>query len=124
MNIYFFVAALLSIINLLLHFFAGGKDIARPLLEANCIPDEVKYVQYFCWHITTLSLLFLAASFGYSALYPDSLAIVIATTALSGGIAILGISMPLRVGLSYKQMPQGWLFLPVTIVPIFGIFSQ
>ena len=48
MNTYFAIAAAFAVFNAGLHFFLGGKTIARLLLEATSLDDKVRCVQYFC----------------------------------------------------------------------------
>lgn len=121
MNIYFAIAGFLSVFNAGLHFFAGGKSIARPLLDATSLTEEVRYVLYFCWHIATLALLAQAILFGVAAIMPDQASLAVTGTALAGAIALLGISIPLFVKTSYKTVPQGWLFVPVTLLGLAGL---
>ena len=120
-NKYYLTSAALSAFILLVHFFAGGDSIAKPFLENVNITDEVKFVQYFCWHIATLSILFLAVSFAYCAWNSRNVAMAVSTTAFTGSISILGIVMAPLVGISYELMPQGFLFVPMTILGFMGI---
>ncbi len=123
MNTYLAIAAVCSLFVTGLHFFLGGKEIARPLLEAKTLPNNVRCVQYFCWHITTLSLLLQAILFGIAAAYPTELSLAIVASALAGSIAVLGILMPLALKISYKTMPQGWLFVPIAVLGLAGILA-
>lgn len=123
MNAYFAIAAVFSMFVTGLHFFLGGKRIARPLLDTKTLPNDVRCVQYFCWHITTLSLLLQAILFGIAAGYPAEMSLAIVATAFAGSIAVLGISMPPVLKIGYKTMPQGWLFVPVTALGLAGILA-
>jgi hypothetical protein len=123
MNTYFAIAAVFSLFVSGLHFFLGGKRIARPLLDAKMVPDNVRCVQYFCWHITTLSLLLQAILFGIAAAYPAEVSLAIVATAFAGGIAVLGILMPPALKIGYKTMPQGLLFVPITALGLAGILA-
>jgi hypothetical protein len=123
MNTYFAIAAVLSLFVTGLHFFLGGKRIARPLLDAKMLPDNVRCVQYFCWHITTLSLLLQAILFGIAASYPAEISLAIVATALAGSISVLGILIPSTLKIGYKTKPQGLLFVPVTALGWAGILA-
>ncbi len=122
MNVLFVCAAALSTFNTGLHFFAGGKAIARPLLSAAELPDGDRYVQYFCWHIATLTLGFQAVLFGVAASAPDYLSFAIIGTAMAASVGLLGLVLPLVLKISYRVMPQGWLFVPVTALGLAGLF--
>ncbi|MEM1050113.1 MAG: hypothetical protein AAGL24_28415 [Pseudomonadota bacterium] len=121
MNIFLVLAAGLSAFNTGLHLFAGGQAIARPLLEARSLPDTVRCVQYFCWHIATLALALQAAVFGVAAFMPGQAALAIVGTAFAAAIALLGIVLPPVLKISYKTMPQGWLFVPVSALGLAGL---
>ncbi len=121
MNTFLVLAASLSVLNTGLHLFAGGREIARPLLEARSLPDNVRCVQYFCWHIATLALALQAAVFGVAAFMPDQMALAIVGTAFAAAIALLGIVLPPFLKISYKTMPQGWLFVPVSALGLAGL---
>lgn len=123
MNIYFAIAAGLSVFNCLLHTFVGGKQIARPLLEYQGLPKSQKYVLYFCWHISTLALAALVAGFTYAALAPDNPVLALAATVFAGSIALLGVGIPLVFSdVTFKDVPQGWLFVPVTLLGMAGLY--
>jgi len=122
MNTYFAIAAVLSVFNSGLHFFLGGRQIATPLLDAKTLPDEVRCVQYFCWHIATLSLVLQAVVFGVAAFVPSETNLAVVGTAFAAAIGVLGILMPPVLKISYKTMPQGWLFVPVTAFGLAGLF--
>ncbi len=51
-----FTSGLLAGITFLIHLFAGGKDVARPLLDSD-IATEVKLTLYACWHLVSVALL-------------------------------------------------------------------
>ena len=123
MNTYFAIAAVFSLFVTGVHFFLGGKQIARPLLEAKTLPNDVRCVQYFCWHITTLSLLLQAILFGIAAAYPAQLNLAIVAAAFAGSIAALGILMPPALKTGYGTMPQGLLFVPITALGLAGILA-
>lgn len=123
MNAYFLVAAGLSAFNTGLHFFAGGRQIARPLLDATSLSDEVRCVQYFCWHIATLSLVLQTVVFGVAAMDPGQWTLAIVGTGFAAAIGLLGLVIPLMLKIGYRTMPQGWLFVPVTGAGLWGLIA-
>ncbi|RMB08742.1 hypothetical protein [Eilatimonas milleporae] len=122
MNTYFAIAAAFATFNAGLHFFLGGKTIARPLLEATGLPDKVRCVQYFCWHIATLTLILQAVLLGVAAVAPAETGLAIVGTAVAASVGLLGIGMPPFLQIGYGTMPQGWLFVPVTGLGLAGLF--
>ncbi|MEM6409802.1 MAG: hypothetical protein AAF700_15495, partial [Pseudomonadota bacterium] len=59
-NTLFAVAGALAAIWLAVHFFIGGRQIARPLIEAGALPSVVRHTQYLCWHFTTVAIACMA----------------------------------------------------------------
>ena len=122
MNIYLSIAAVLSVGIALLHTFMGGRHIAAPLLAAN-MASTPKYTSYFCWHIVTLTLAGMAVLFGYAAFTPTAVQAGWTAVVLAGSIAALGIVMVPVMKLSYRNHPQGWLFVPVAAIGFWGCLS-
>ena len=38
------------------HLILGGRQIARPLVEAQSLNPVVRHTQYLCWHFTTVAI--------------------------------------------------------------------
>lgn len=125
MNYYFLGAAVLSFTWTAVHIILGGKQIARPLLDSKELHPTAKYVQYYCWHLVSLKIFALGAAFLYSALYPTehTQALSVFAIALATGFAVLGIALVPLVRQTYKDMPQGWLFVPVAVLGILGVLQ-
>ena len=120
MNWYLFAAAVFSFLIFLIHTVLGGREIARPLLQTSGLDPATKYVSYYCWHIVSIVLLANAMMFAAGSWRPDSLDVAWTATFLAAGFCILGLIVPPAMGQSYKLMPQGWLFLPVSLLGILG----
>ena len=121
MNFFFVTAAAIAAFNTALHFYLGGQQIARPLLDAQSFSDKVKYVQYFCWHIATLTLAFQAVLFVVAAIVPGQPSYAIIGTALAASVGLLGLTLPIGLRVGYRIVPQGWLFVPVAALGIAGL---
>lgn len=119
LNLPFLIAGILSAIIWAVHTFAGGSAVARPLLEAK-LESTAKYTQYYCWHVVTIVLFVMASAFTYSAFRASDLGWVM--TLLGGAFALWGLLLPPFVRQSYLQLPQGWLFVPVTVLGLWGLF--
>jgi hypothetical protein len=52
-----------QLIWLAVHTFVGGRQIARPLVEAVELPPVVRHTQYLCWHFTTVAIACMAVFF-------------------------------------------------------------
>ncbi len=97
----------------LLHIVAGGRAIARPLIDARDIGETAKYTNYYCWHLVSIVLVLMSAGFFFAAFRPDPSDLTLLLTAIAAAFAVWGIVLPVSVGQSYGQMPQGWLFVPI-----------
>ncbi|ATG36602.1 MULTISPECIES: hypothetical protein [Phaeobacter] len=124
MNIWLLAAGGLSVINTLLHIFAGGPSVARPLLDARDLSAEVRYVNYYCWHLVSINLAAVAALFLWPAWSGEAEIAAILATGLAAAYAIWGLVLPVLNGQRYKDIPQGFLFVPVTILGIVGLSFQ
>ncbi len=97
------------------HLVMGGREVAAPLVTDARLEDVVRYTSYLCWHITSSTLLLMAAFFAGAALFSLP-GLLYAGTALAAGTALVGILIPLRFRISYGLLPQGWLFLPIVLL--------
>ncbi|MEM9630176.1 MAG: hypothetical protein AAGA50_02540 [Pseudomonadota bacterium] len=120
MNSYLLVAAGLSVFVCLLHAFLGGRSIAVPLLKASDLHPVPKYVAYYCWHIVTIVLAAIAVMFAIAGVRAESLDLAWVATALTASFCVLGLAVPPLKGQKYKNMPQGWLFLPIFLLGVLG----
>jgi FtsH-binding integral membrane protein len=93
------------------HVVAGGREIARPLREADALPAVQRAVALMCWHFTSVGLVALAAGFAWSAATQQTAAAAVAT-AVSAAFAVVGLVMARRLSVPLSAAPQGLLFLP------------
>lgn len=118
----FLSAGLLAFTWLLVHLFAGGRTVVSPAFATETLDPIVRDTLYICWHFTSVGIfamaaLFLAASAGGAA----TLAMV--GTGLAAGFFAAGILVQMVVKQPFKHLPQGWLFLPVTLLGIGGLIA-
>ena len=123
MSFWFFVAAsCLCAIWLAVHLVLGGRDIARPLLDTTALSPVVRDTHYLCWHFTSVAIGCMSGFFGWAAatMSPQP---AIAGTILAAAFTVSGIGLVLMRGGRFAELPQGWLFLPVTVLGLTGILS-
>ncbi len=120
MNMFFLIAAILSAAVFLIHTFLGGRTIAVPLMKAQDIHPVPKLTSYYCWHLVTITLAIVSGMFAYAAYSMNGLDVGWAATLLTVCFCALGLFVPALKGQSYKNMPQGWLFLPIAIMGVLG----
>jgi hypothetical protein len=90
----------------------GGKEIMRPALGPSGLSPVVRDTLYICWHYTTVSIAMIAALFIWAGVSLNMMAAATAT-ALATAFSLVGIALVLRQGARYRDLPQGWLFVPV-----------
>ena len=114
-------AGVLAALTVLIHFIAGGREIARPLLEAGDIARIPKHTNYYCWHLVTIILAAMSAGFFYAAINPQSVGLSVTWTAVAGAFVIWSLGLGLWKGLSPLQLPQWIFFVPIVILGLIGI---
>ena len=113
--------ALLMLAIALIHLILGGRDIAKPLLEADHPSPVVIFTHYYCWHIVSMTLFALAAAFGFAAFAADALILARFATLLTIGFCIWGFALVLWKKQSHAQMPQWILFVVTSAAAIWSI---
>ncbi len=108
----------------LAHFFGGTAEVAVPLLAANDIGETVKYLNYYCWHLVSITLLLMSVGMIRAAFSAFGRDVAILITALAAAFGLWGIALPIMVEQPYIEMPQGWLFVPVALLGWVGILRQ
>jgi hypothetical protein len=112
MNAWMIAAAALSLFTAGVHFFAGGREAARPLLVSRELPAVPKFTAYYCWHMVTIVLLVMAGAFAYSAISAVKDAAALATL-LAMAFAAWSLAMTGWKRLNPMYFPQWALFIPI-----------
>lgn len=121
MNYYLMAAGGLSAIVCLIHCFAGGPTIAKPLLQAKDLHPVPKYTQYYCWHLVSITLALMAVGLLLGGWRAESRELAWMMTGLAGAFCIWGLILPIMAKQTYKNLPQGWLFAPITALGLGGL---
>ena len=93
-----------------IHFFIGGREIARPLLQQGTLTPVVTLTHYYCWHLVTITLVGLAGAFGYASLAPDGRVLAIFATVAAGLFSVWGLALVIWQAQRHRDMPQWMLF--------------
>jgi hypothetical protein len=118
------VAAFLAAFTALVHLFAGGPDIAAPLL-ASTLADEPRLTLYAVWHMATVALALSALALFVAALPRHAAAaryMVLFISALwcAFGIVFLSVIAIQQEGEWLFKLPQWLLLLPVGLLGLWG----
>ncbi len=121
MQVYLLLAAsFMSVVTFMVHTFVGGPRVAAPLLNNNTLPVASKWLNYYCWHITTIYTFFMAWAYAYVAFYPDKLELVIFVSLLNAALAVLSVLVALKGNIHPLRFPSTSLF---TLVSMLGVAS-
>ncbi|MBU2944265.1 hypothetical protein Q8W37_12060 [Shimia thalassica] len=121
MNIAFFLAAALAVFWTLVHVIIGGRQCERLLAADEHVSPVVRETMLLCWHMVS-GFLFLTSAFLFIGAigYPS---FGVAGSVMAGVTALIGLlQAPIRKT-SYAALPQGWLFVPVAVLGIWGFMG-
>jgi hypothetical protein len=124
MNWFLLIAAVASLITFLAHLFWGGHEIAKPLLNAPDIQDEIKLTTYYCWHISTILFFVMTLAYAYVALLQFDIPLTVAITSIAFACALLSIGLIVVRKLKPLDYPQWMFFIPITLLGVLGLFSS
>jgi membrane protein YdbS with pleckstrin-like domain len=114
-------ASALSFIWFLVHFLVGGKEVARPLLADQHLTDTVRQTLYLCWHLVSASIAAMAVFFAL-AVWLEAPSYAVSGLLLAVGFVAVGVTIvPLRAW-RYRNLPQGWLFVPIVVMGTVALF--
>ena len=103
--------------------FAGGNDVAKPLLGTS-LTNDVKYALYACWHFVSAFFVISALGFlgaGLGVMQQPGFIVFFSVLWLLFGMLFLAISVRVnRLGGVFR-LPQWTLLLPVGIL---GLLSR
>lgn len=117
---FLWAATIMSVVTFAVHTFVGGPRVAAPLLADTNLPKASKWLNYYCWHITTLYTLLMGGGYAFVAMNPEKIELVIFLSILNVSFAILSAFVALKGNINPFRFPSTSLFASVSI---FGIAS-
>jgi hypothetical protein len=97
-----------------IHLFAGGREIARPLLRQEALLPVVTLTHYYCWHTVTITLAGLMGAYFYAALAPDGRVLAVFATLLAGSFCLWGLALVVWKRQRHRDMPHWIIFAVLT----------
>jgi|DewCreStandDraft_4_1066084.scaffolds.fasta_scaffold90665_3 hypothetical protein len=110
----FLLPALVSAVIAAIHFFVGGREIARPLVRQTALPPVVTLTHYYCWHLVTITLIGIAGAFVCAAFDPGARTLAVFATLFAGLFCLWGLALVLWKRQRHRHMPQWMLFAVLT----------
>jgi len=125
MQAYFlWAAAVLSFITFVVHTFVGGPRVAVPLLANTDLPKASKWLNYYCWHVTTIFLFSMGGAYAYVALHPGRPELVVFLTGVTAACAVLSAAVALKGNINPFRFPSTSLFATVSLLGLLGLLSE
>ena len=122
LNWFFVAAATASYATFAVHTFVGGPAIAEPLLAAKDIRTIPKYTNYYCWHLTTLTLFAMGCAFAWAAIFPAGIELAWFAFLLSTSFLIWGVTLILQTRQKFAHFPQWLMFTTISALAVPGLF--
>ncbi len=114
----------LSFVTFLVHTFIGGPKVAGPLLKDTSLPIASKWLNYYCWHVTTIYSLFMGGAYAYVALNPERPELVVFLSILNTALALLSAAVALKGNINPFRFPSTSLFASVAILGLLSLFVK
>lgn len=116
MNGYALAAAIVALATVLVHLIPGGRFVARPLLENRSLPRASKWLNYFCWHIVTVMIIFIGIGFYWSGQGPENRSALVFLSAFTAVVSMLSAAVALTARINPFKFPSTSLFAVTSIL--------
>lgn len=114
-QILFGAAGGLATVWFFVHLILGGKEVVVPMRADRHLDPVVRDTLYVGWHYVSVSVAAMAGLF-FIAVFAARADLAIAGTMLAWGFTLVGIGQVPAIGARYRDLPQGWLFLPIALL--------
>jgi len=121
-NYFYWAATFMSLVTFYVHTFIGGPVVVNPLLASNDITKASKWLNYYCWHNTTIVILAVGGAFCYAALNIDRPELAIFSTLLCAALSMLSAIIALKGNINPFRFPSTSLFASVFALGSIGIY--
>jgi hypothetical protein len=117
-------AAIMSIVTFAVHTFAGGPRVAAPLLADTSLPKASKWLNYYCWHVTTIYTFSMGGAYAYVALNSDKTELVVFLSILNASFSVLSAAVAKKGNINPFRFPSTSLFAAVSILGILSLIAM
>ena len=117
-------AAIMSIVTFAVHTFVGGPRVATPLLADTKLPKASKWLNYYCWHITTIYTFVMGCAYAYVAFNTEKIELVVFLSILNVSFAILSVVVAIKGNINPFRFPSTSLFSTVSILGILSLVTK
>jgi hypothetical protein len=117
-------SAIASIVTFVIHTFIGGPRVAAPLLADSHLPKASKWLNYYCWHITTIYTFAMGGAYAYVAMHPDKIELVVFLSILNAAFSVLSAAVAIKGNINPLRFPSTSLFGAVAILGILSLMVR
>ena len=117
-------AAAVSLVTFSVHTFIGGPRVAAPLLADEHLPKASKWLNYYCWHVTTLYTLAMGGGYAYVALNPDRVELAVFLSLLNVALSVLSAVVARRGQINPFRFPSTSLFAAVALLGLVSLLFR
>ena len=114
-------AVFMSLVTFAVHTFIGGPRVAKPLLADTNLPKASKWLNYYCWHITTIYTFMMGGAYAYVAMHPDKIELVVFLSILNVSFSILSAAVARLGKINPFYFPSTSLFAAVALLGILSL---
>lgn len=122
-DILLWIALTFSVAGLLAHEFAGAPMVIPPLAHAD-MPDTVKSLHGFSWHVGSVAVLAMIAMFACAATLEGQMPMALIASAMSLGFTLLAFVMGFRGHPGLWKTPAPYLWAVVAIAGFAGVAAS
>lgn len=122
-NMWLFAAGVAAALTVLIHIFGGGPEIAHPLLRATELPDVPKYVNYYCWHLVSMTIAAMAVGFIWAAIDVTQTGLAMMWTVMAVLFTLWSLVLVKWKRQKFWQMPQWTLFGVISVLAVVGMIA-
>lgn len=123
MNLGFAAAASIAAVTLGVHVHIGGVHVARSLLAARDLTRDSRWMNYYCWHITTMVIVAMAVTFAIASLGSGARSAAALLTLLAASFSILCLAVALKAKAPPFRFPAMTLFALIAVAGARGLVS-
>ncbi len=115
-------AAVMSFATLGVHIGMGTPEILEPVLQSNA-PAVAREVTRACWHLISLSLLAMGASYAYG-IGRRTPALILTWNLLAAAFGIVFVVVAISSGLGFDEVPQSIAFFAIAGTGFAGLYRS
>jgi hypothetical protein len=123
-SIILWITAAVGFLTFLIHTFIGGPRVAGPLLKDTTLPKASKWLNYYCWHITTIYTFLLGFVYAYVALNPSKNELIVYLSIQNTLLCALSVAVAIKGNINPFRFPSTSLFASLSILGFLSLLVK